>query len=281
MKHIISIFLLLAAAVVRADQMGICITNITCTADGLAVDWVTDLQPPYRAAVHIPAEVALSRAWPVEYVDTDQCHAVITGKFYDVAVFVQVYQPNDRLCPPEFTRKMRPLEWVSYVSRVQRTPVRSIAGRRRWTDCPPSMNIGGLDQEVMNVEADGSWSAFVHTNATDLSFKLRFDNRQTPGSTTYETNSVERSFSVSGRRADNGTGFRIIAKPLAGGMFDVEVSAAYSAKTNMSQAVLVKRGWKSLSTNGDRWKFSTDWEGAPVMVPCSNAVPYRIYGDGL
>ena len=281
MKRILAILVVLAAGLAHAAQMGICITNITCTADGLAVDWVTDLPPPYRAAVHIPAEVGLIRAWPVEYVDTDQCHAVITGKFYDVAVFVQVYQPNDRLCPPMRTRKMRPMEWTSYVSRVHRTPVRSVVGTQRWSDCPPNMDLGGVDPEVMSIEPDGSWSAFVHTNATEMSFTLRALNRQIPGSSAYETNFVERTFAVRGRPEGVGTGFRVVATPLADGEFDVEIAVAYSAKTNMSQAVLVKRGWKSLSASGDRWKFSTDWEGAPIMVPCPNAVPYRIYWDGL
>ena len=281
MKHLIALSLMLAVNASDASPMGICITNITCTSGGLAVDWVTDLPPPYRAAVHIPAEVGLSRAWPVEYVDTDQCHAVVTGKFYDVAVFVQVYQPNDRLCPPTHTRKMRPMECMSYVSRVQRTPVRSVVGAQRWTDCPPNMDLGGVDPEAMSVGPDGSFCSFVHTNATEMSFTLRAFNRQTPGSKVYETNTVERTFSVRGRPEGVGTGFRVVARPADDGEFDVEVSVAYSAKTNMSQAVLVKRGWKSLSTNGDRWKFSTDWEGAPVMVPCTNAVPYRIYGEGL
>ena len=100
MKKIIAIALAASAAIAEASiPMGICITNITATATGFEVDWVTDQPPPYRAAVHIPAEVGIIRTRPVEYVDTYLCHAVIPGRFYDVAVFFASLQAKSALVP--------------------------------------------------------------------------------------------------------------------------------------------------------------------------------------
>lgn len=283
MKKIIAIALAASAAFAEASiPMGICITNITATATGFEVDWVTDQPPPYRAAVHIPAEVGIIRTRPVEYVDTYLCHAVITGRFYDVAVFLQVYKPNQRLCPPSLTRKMRPTEWDNYVTAVRRRPVRTIVGTPRWFDSPGNLDIAGITPQHMSLGPGAFWSTFIMTNATDLTFTVNLHNRQTTGDTAYSTNRVSQSFSLTGRNPSVGTGFRILVDAdRDDGQMEVIAMPAYSAMPDMSQAVLVKRGWKSLSTNGEGWKFATDWEGSPVMVRCTNAVPYRIYGEGL
>ena len=57
---------------------------------------------------------------------------------------------------------------------------------------------------------------------------------------------------------------------------DVEVRCTPYVVTNISQAVLIRGGWKSLPTNGS-WPKSADWYGEPIMVPCTNLVPYVIY----
>lgn len=262
--------LVISTSVTAADDepLGICITNITCLAEGYAVDFVTDLPPPYRVGVHLPEEVGLVRAWPVAYVDTFDTHAVVTGKFYDVATFVQVYKTTPRICPP-FTSRMSEASWRVYVRDVHSTPTRK-ALRNHPTDNPRDIDLRGLQPDSFAVK-DGTWRCFVYTNATDFTFTMEAVDSS--------TNKFAQTFSVEGRDPSVGTGFRIVAREQDEGL-DVTVQAAYSESPDMSQPVLVKRGWKSLSSNG-AWIMSTDWLGAPVMVPCTNAVPYRIYGGGL
>lgn len=262
--------LILAASVAAAEEpMGICITNIECLAEGYAVDFVTDLPPPYRVGIHVPEEIGLVRAWPVAYVDTSDTHVVVTGKFYDVATFIQVYKVTPRICP-RITRQMSDAEWRVYVRNVHATPTRK-ALRNHPTDNPPDLDINGVQPNSFILTGDKTWRCFVYTNATDYSFAIE--------TVDWHTNKLSEAITVKDRDPSVGTGFRIIANEQDEGI-DVTIQAAYSALPDMSQPVLVKRGWKSLSSNG-AWIMSTDWLGAPVMVPCTNAVPYRIYGEGL
>lgn len=59
-------------------------------------------------------------------------------------------------------------------------------------------------------------------------------------------------------------------------ILDTESRRIAHSTNNMSQAVLIRGGWKSLPSNGS-WPKSADWFGEPIMVPCTNVVPYVIY----
>ena len=292
MKHMIAAMLLAVASTTFGARtlmkpvdtnawtnapMGIFITDVTSCKDGISVNFVTDVPPPYRVGVHLPHEVGLVRARPVAYTDTWTTNAFVYGKFDDVAVFVQVYK-IDRHIVPSFTRKMTQLEWERYVKQVHRHPT-LVANRVDYYEDPKDMDINGIDPAHMSVIADGTWCGFIYTNATDLTYCLEMVNKQDPGSTEYKFNTNTVCLAVHGRDPNKGKGFRILAFPDQEPM-EFQAQCAYSAKTNMSQEVLIKRGWKSLSSNGE-WKFTTDWEGNAIMVPCTNAEPYRIYGEGL
>lgn len=246
---------------------GICITNIVCEAGGLRVYFTSDVPPPYRVGIHAPREVGFgTRAQPIAYVDTTELHAFVPCNLYDAAVFVQVYK-CDRYTTPSWTRKRTEREWKVYVDSLQVRPIRTVTDQS-WYGNPPEASIEGMDPTCLSLVGDHTWGGFVMTDATSLSADIQLVK---PG----VTNVLH--VTASGRDPAVGTGFRVL-------VFDdtatCQASVAYSAKPNMSQEVLIKRGWKSLSSNGS-WKIASDWEGAPVMVPCTNATPYVIYGEGL
>ena len=280
-KTIVSLAMMMAASFAVAadsntkrdseDYLGICITNIVYQSDGIVVDFETDVPPPYRVGIHRPQELgySMSRAFPVAYVDTNDKHVFVPFKIYDATVFVQVYDPTDKRIVPPWTRKMTDAEWANYVSRVRRHPIKTILDPDKY-DTVVDNNLMGLDHTVMRLVGHNLWNGFVMTNATEMTMKIDM---------LVGTNCVEYTYQATGRDQKVGKGFRI---SLQDNMIPPDISAesAYSAIPNMSQEVLIKRGWVSLSSNG-KWKIATDWEGYPVMVPCTNAIPYRIYGEGL
>ena len=110
-------------------------------------------------------------------------------------------------------------------------------------------------------------------------------NLQQAGSTNHSCNAKHVGFKAEGRDPNVGTGFRLLMietkDPDTGeDAMACWAQAAYSAKTNMSQAVLIKKGVLCLSAH-DGWKYTVDWEGVPTMVSCTNAVPDKVYPKGL
>lgn len=256
---------------------GICISEVTALPEGLGVRFETDLPPPYRVGVHIPEEVGLpARAWPVAFVDTDDTYAVVTGKFLDVALFVQVYKTSPSVTPA-WTRTLSGAEWRSYMERVRSRPPREVPSPDYY-DNPTDRDLNGVDGEQFVLLDDDIWGCFIRTNATELSLKVG-EVLRIPGSEYTLATNVTPVHVTGLDPSAGGSGYRVTVCT-RGDVRDLQVQNAYSVRTNMSQEVLVKRGWKSLSSNG-KWKMTTDWEGSEVFVPCTNAVPYKIYGEGL
>lgn len=268
---------------------GICITNVAANSDGLFVQFVTDLPPPYRVGIHVPQELGLARTWPVDYADVTGCSVYIPGKFLDDNLFVQVYKPGDpSVCPANLTRKMTATERAEFSHKRQ-----AVIGRRpryvqdpTWYDNPPvRTDLSGIAPSEFELIGDRTWGNFLYSTNTDLRFSVDMINRQRPGSRGFSHNTNTLSFAARDRDPKVGTGFRILVveteDPDTGEpAMACLAAAAYSARTNMSQAVLLRRGVFCLSAHGG-WKYSVDWEGIPVMVPCTNAIPDRVYEEGL
>ena len=261
----------------RGAPMGIFISEVTALPEGFGVRFETDLQPPYRVGVHVPEEAGFqTRAWPVAFTDTYDTYAVVTGKFLDVALFVQVYKTDATTTPP-WTRRVSTPEWDAYRERVRSRPPREIRTPDYYGN-PSDRDPAGVDSRQLVLLDDEVWGCFVLTNATALDLTVHEINR-VPGPV-YELETNDVPIRATGLDpSQGGRGYRVTVFT-DGETRDLQLQNAYSVRTNMSQEVLVKRGWKSLSSNGE-WKFTTDWEGSRVFVPCTNAVPYRIYGNGI
>ena len=74
-----------------------------------------------------------------------------------------------------------------------------------------------------------------------------------------------------------GTGYRVLHFDDGGPDW---VCRAYSARTNRSAEVVVRRPVKSLSAHNQK-KMGSDWVGQLEFVSETNAVPHRIYPEGL
>ena len=91
------------------------------------------------------------------------------------------------------------------------------------------------------------------------------------------TRQTGRTFTFGPFDTSAGTGYRII-------YFDDKdeyaVQRAYSSMTNRSEEFVLKRPFKSLSAH-DGMKIALDWQGRMRFFVETNAVPYRIYPEGL
>lgn len=249
-----------------SEQMGICITNVQLESHGIRVDFVTDVEPPYRVGLHLPAELNLARARPLAFVDTSERTAFIKGNWLDVACFVQVYKKTPEITP-EFTSVIKDGLWNEAKRRICSSPVRTEM-HPEYSDDAPNMDLSGFQPGAMTLCADGKWTGFVKTDDTSIRRTIKLYPKNGDG------DALEVICSASGRNPSVGTGFRIVIteNPLS-----AFASPAYSSRPDMSEPVLIKRGWKSLSAHGGM-KFSTDYFGCPVFLPCTNAVQDRIYG---
>lgn len=97
------------------------------------------------------------------------------------------------------------------------------------------------------------------------------------------TNGVPFSIETAITNADVsvGTGYRLVFVD-DDDMSKVEYMAqrAYSAKTNMSAQIYIPRGFRALSTHNG-YKYSTDRYGSKYYQRVTNAVPDKIYLEGL
>ena len=88
---------------------------------------------------------------------------------------------------------------------------------------------------------------------------------------------VTWSSSVSGADTSVGTGYRVL---FFSDRNTVMVQRAYSARTNMSDEVFIDRGFRSLSTHNG-YRYTMDFDGRLYFQADTNAVPDRIYLEGL
>lgn len=92
----------------------------------------------------------------------------------------------------------------------------------------------------------------------------------------YHTVPVNYEFRITNGRNDVGTGYRIV-------MFEdtgvCQAQRAYSARTNMSDAVVLPAGFRALSSHNG-YIYTTDWEGRRYFQKVTNRVDHVLGGGG-
>lgn len=83
----------------------------------------------------------------------------------------------------------------------------------------------------------------------------------------------EYSFHIANGKNDVGTGYRIMVFEDSG---VCQAQRAYSSRTNMSDAVVIPRGFRAL-TSHNGYIYTTDWEGRRYFQRVTNRVDHVIY----
>lgn len=252
------------------EPRGIMVTNVTLGADYVDVAWTADVPPPYRAAIHVPRASRLGTGTPVEYVDTDALAARIPMDTGPAAVFVRV----ESAAGLRADRKMVRAEWELYCRREAQRPMKTVTDVK----VPPSRDTGavlatdGLPQQV-SLDADPAgavtWVPRL-SSCTSATYSVVSAMPASRGVVRYVTNSVSAA-------QDAGCpGFRVRREVVPGG-FALTACAAFSASTNASLPVLVRKGSVSPFGSEALWPDAANWDAAWVMVPAEEPVPYRAY----
>lgn len=260
--------LLVASSAVAGGTRGILITNVTFTSEGVHVAWATDMKPPYRAAVHVPRAALFRRDSPVEYVDTDSTSAVIPVDDCTPAVFVQVYKPDDPAVCSEDMRRMLKADWYRYLEREDRRKTVSVADVR----VPPQYDArgfvlcDGLPGPVSLDATTGPAAAWIPCPATDVTVRVV----STVASRGPRPVTVTNEVVVARDPYSRFPGVRVERSMTTNGI-ELAACEAYSFRTNVSQAVLVRTGYVSPYGSETAWRDSTNWYADGILVTATNA----------
>lgn len=127
---------------------------------------------------------------------------------------------------------------------------------------------------------------FVHTNSVNghvfVSVHRAYNPRTqygpcTPYNVYHKSDPVTFSSSVTNADVSVGTGYRVL---FFCDRNEVMAQRAYSARTNMSDEVIIERGFKSLSTH-DGYRLTKDFDGRLYFQADTNAAPDRIHWEGI
>lgn len=246
--------------------LGIAITKCDYTTRGVHVKFETDIEPPYVVGVYRPAEEGLGRRFPVAEVETFANSALVPGNFTDVTLFVQVMSKsvaNSYAADTIGRRILTQAEWQNYVDVIK--------SARPYVNSDASISFETDNGICMEIVDDYTWAGFVKTALTNLSFSVFGDKVDRQGG---DPVPHEYSFSISTGRNDIGTGYRIM-------MFEdtgvCQAQRAYSALTNMSDTVVLPRGFRALSSHNG-YVYTTDWEGRGYFQKVTNRVDH-VFGN--
>ena len=287
MNKVIAIFLsaigvAFAAVPARAYQeyaspLGFAVTNLVYSADGVSIDFETDQEPPYIVSVNMTNhEIGNVKLLPIAEAVTSEKHAYVQVPWTIHALNVCVGKK----------------EWFDALDAEYRAKVgfgRRLMTRdevRMWTaraNLPPQDWTAERYQDWLDhrsgekysafLVADHTWHAFiVGTNESEtVMFSLKKFEQE---SQTIVTNSYAVSVT---NDTHEGTGWRIILNDE-----DLEVTAqrAFSPRPEVSDDIFIPRMFRAISSNG-QIKYSADYEGRLIRVPETNAVPGRVYLEGL
>lgn len=247
--------------------MGIAVTKCEYSTRGVSVQFETDLEPPYYVGVYRMNEVGLARRFPIKEVQTDTTSAFVPVDVVMMpAVFVQVMTPGAAYLESTnetYRRELTPSEIKSWRTAIENAD--------RWRNDDPGTTYELRDDGVMELIDNYLWAGFVKTAETNLSFTLS-------GKKMVDSHLVphEYSFHIGDGKSDVGTGYRIL-------MFEdlgmCQAQRAYSAKTNMSDIVVIPCGFRVL-TSHDGYVYTTDWEGRRYFQKVTNRVDH-VFGGGL
>lgn len=131
-----------------------------------------------------------------------------------------------------------------------------------------NLELGDRRQVVTNTYADGGCvvtetdSVAMHNDHVGYSTNY--------SATAYSLVPHEYTFRIRNGRSDIGTGYRIMVFEDVG---VCQAQRAYSARTNMSDTVVLPRGFRALSSHGG-YVYTTDWEGRRYFQKVTNRVDH-------
>lgn len=240
--------------------LGIAITHCGYSTRGVHVRFEADIEPPYVVGVYRPSEEGLGRRFPVAEVETTVKSAFVPGNFTDVTLFVQVMSKAvvskydaDTLGHRVLTRA----EWQNYADVIKNA--------EPYVNSDAAISFETDNKICMEIVEDYTWAGFVKTDLTNLTFTISGNKVERYGGARIPH---EYSFSISHGRNDIGTGYRIM-------MFEdsgvCQAQRAYSARTKMSDTVVLPRGFRALSSHKG-YVYTTDWEGRRYFQKVTNRV---------
>lgn len=271
----------LAALCACGDGLGIDITKTTYDVFGVDVEFETDLPPPYVVAVFTarhaqfmadPSE--LSRTRPVRYRIVNGRRGSIAGDFWRrkghhfVQVLAASYTNNPAFRAATTTERDAEYDALRDMLDPERPLAPSSAGDAVWS--ARGRDDGAWRAYDGALLDDWTWGTFLWTDEPSIVLKGRGKHYDGTYRDAEEQNFGPFDTSV-------GTGYRVLVDERTG---EFTVTRAYSLLPDCSQCVLLARPLKPLSMSDER-KISMDWLGQMRYVTETNAVPHKIYWDGL
>lgn len=277
-SHIILALASFAAAESVADDyeawesapLGISITRCDYSTRGVFVRFETDLKPPYYVGIYRPSEESLGRRTPVAEIETSIKEAFIHGDYTPVTLIVQVMTKDviDRYADDDVGRRvLSDGEVDCYMSSIR------CAAPYVDTDAA-SYSIDG--RKMMELTGDHTWVGFAKTSETNLTLRLhgvKYEPGERPDDD-FRPVTVDYSLYLRDGRADVGTGYRIIMFERSG---VCQAQRAYSARTNMSDTVVLPAGFRALSSHNG-YIYTTDWTGRRCFQRVTNGVDHVFGG---
>ena len=264
-----------ASAAYRPDAwtnapLGICVTRCDCSTRGVYVEFETDVEPPYLVGVYRMAEIGLGRKFPIREVETESKSACITVDLATIpTVFVQVMTTGavSRCSTNELARReLTPTEF-----RAWRAAIENAAP---WTNDDPGKTFELANDNSMEIIEDYLLSGFIKTDATNLCFIA--SGRVAVTNDGFRLEPREYPFRIRNGRNDIGAGYRIL-------MFEdlgvCQAQRAYSARTNMSDTVVIPCGFRALSSHNG-YIYTSDWEGRRYFQCVTNRVDHIFMKGG-
>lgn len=282
----------LAAAVVlstmlfvRADPLGIDITSTTYDVFGVDVEFETDLVPPYILAVFFAEDnqfdsnpYDLTRAHPIRYRIVHEKRGSIAGDFWRRKGnhFVQVLSISYTNNPA-----FRALTVSEKESRYDELRDQLDQERPLASSCSSTVASAWSIKDYTQEPGWASMSAYLVSNHTWGVF-YRSDDPNPVLKGKFRRSRDDSSFDVGEKTfgpfdTSSGTGYRVLYNEKTS---EWTVHRAYSLFPHCSQEVLLVRPLKPLSMH-DNLKISLDWLGQMRYQIETNAVPDRIYWEGL
>lgn len=261
------------------------ITAVRRDVHGLNVSFDTPCEPPYTVAVYPIRTIGLSRRRPIVHVEVQEKSAFVPLRgHYDETMFVQVgsdlgiesdLTEGELKAQREAAARVRPV--VNDSPSPDGEGSMHLVGEGRWVGFIPSasdevtvdvcgtMAVSDPDNPPV-VIPELSLSAFVRVVATNWVAQA------------FSASGSNRLVFPSGTSAKGGYGYRVT---LDEGGRRVMYSRAYSSEPGRSDEYVLGRLLRTLSVDHDRHGSSVDWTGSSYRQKYTNAVPGRVYINGL
>ena len=137
------------------------------------------------------------------------------------------------------------------------------------------------DVNVYTIETN-QWTSYSYGQKTQVTCAKMYDRFSVPyhavtNNIYGRSEPITRSFCLTNADVSVGSGYRIV-------IFEdndiVIAQRAYSSRTNMSDEVVIERGWKAISTHNG-FRYTKDWLGRSYFQADTNNAPDIIHFNGI